>query len=59
MNEIMVDTNNFKRDNDDSPNLNSYKVHGKEFQELENKMQRAQTVNFLKTLYNFIYLLVF
>ena len=59
MNEIMVDTNNFKRDNDDSANLNSYKVRGKEFQELENKMHRAQTVNFLKTLYNFIYLLVF
>lgn len=58
MNEIMVDTNDFKQDND-SANLNSSKVCGKEFQELENKMQRAQTVNSLKTLYNFIYLLVF
>ena len=31
MNEIMVDTNDFKQDND-SANLNSSKVCGKEFQ---------------------------
>ena len=52
-NEIIVDTNDFELD-DNSTNLSSSKVCRKEFRELGNKIERAQTDNLLKTLYNLI-----
>ena len=53
-NEIIVDTDDFEQDDDNSTNLSSSKVRRKEFWELENKMQRARTDNLLKILYNFL-----
>lgn len=53
-NEIIVNTDDFEQDDDNSTNLSSSKVRRKEFGELENKMQRARTDNLLKILYNFL-----
>ena len=53
-NGIILETDDFEQDDDNSVNLNSSKVCRKEFLEVRNKMQRARTGNLLKTWYNFI-----